>query len=265
MRWFYSFGFLAIPLAPQTSNVESALLGFGNDGSSLSNDRSINHLAIQSPGSSPLRCGLLVRDDHPHRPVYLIRARGKQPLHSFQLVGVYALLAVEPHRLAARAFLRKSPDALLAAVRRTHQVDGAGQGSGPGGSDDCGTRIQKLRQRRRPRNGQVEGEVLGRKYQAAQVGGGAADAGEVHDGAGRLDQGDNLDGIARVDGVPLRGDMAQDVGDKRQVGGRLNFGHDNGIDERRGREGRQVVEGKGGGDGVDADCELGDEPRAGFQ
>lgn len=258
-------GLLVLPLCSKGLHVKVALFCFCNDSIGFANNRSINHLPIERPGSPPSGGGLGIGNGDPHSPLDLVGAGGEHALGRLDLAGVDALLPVEAQGLPVGALLLEPPEALAPPVLGADQVDGAGQLGGAGSGDDGGAGVQELGEGRGAGEGQVEGEVLGGEDEAAQVGRGAADGGEVHDGAGRLDEGDDAHGVGRVvgGGVAVGRDVAEDVGDEGQVGGGVYLGDDEGVEAGEGREGGQVGEGVGGRDGVDAHRKLGDGGRAG--
>ena len=65
--------------------------------------------------------------------------------------------------------------------------------------------------------------------------------------------------MAFGEGVP------HDIGDEVEVSGAVDFGDDQGVEVGSLEDGGEVSEGEAGGDGVDADAELGDVRGAGLR
>lgn len=238
-----------LPLFSNCSNIDLTLLSLGHHGTRLADDGCIDHLALKGPRTLALSQGILLGDEQPHGPLDLLLARGKESLDRADLGRVDALLPVEAHGPAAATLVLENGEAALALVLRADEVDGAGQAGGPGGGDDGGAGVQELVQAGRAGDGQVQGKVLGGEDEAVEERRGAADGGQVHDGAGRLDEGEELDGRAGGRG---RAEVREDRGHKGQGGGRVDLGDDDGGEAREGREERQVGEGEGRGGRVDA-------------
>lgn len=264
-----SLGLLALPFLPQFRDIESTPLRPRHNAPRLPHDRHIDHLPIQGPGASTFPTRLLVCDQHSHRPLDLRLRRRERPLHHLHLTGVDTLLPIESHAPALLALLGQRLQALVPAEGGAHEVDGGGQVGGVRGRHDGAARVQELGERGRARQGQVEREVLGGEDEAAEVGRGAADLAEVHDGLGALDQRDDLHGVVVAALAVLRSVWAvargqlvpQHVGDEGEVRGAVDLGHDDGVDVSRLEDGDQVGEGEARGNGVDAYGELGDVGR----
>lgn len=187
------FRLLVLPLTPHCLDVKSTNLGLFHNALCLSDNRHINHLPIQRPRTSSLLVRLLIPDDNPNRPLHLFLTRRENLLRHLHLRWMDALLPVETQPLAALALLAQRPPPLVAAERRTHQVDGRGQIVRARRGDDCAAGVEELGQRGRAGQREVEREIFRGEDEAGEVWRRRADFRERGEGARGFDEREQAD------------------------------------------------------------------------
>lgn len=85
------FGFLMLPFFHQARNIEAASLGFGDHCPGFPDHGSIDHLAVQSPGTSPGSRSLLIGNDNADSPFDFCLVGAEHALDDLYLAGVDAL------------------------------------------------------------------------------------------------------------------------------------------------------------------------------
>jgi len=84
-----------LPLLAQRLNINTTSLRLLYNSLRLPCNRHINHLPIQSPSTPPRSSRLLIRNNHPHRPLRLLRIRSENRICRLHLRRVDALLPIE--------------------------------------------------------------------------------------------------------------------------------------------------------------------------